>query len=70
MERGGEMDPPITASLGAIHIVFGKLVRLLSEPGLRLHKEEMKALGVLKDGLQVLIEDYLMEPSDLEGPPF
>jgi hypothetical protein len=54
MERGGEMDPPITASLGAIHIVFGKLVRLL----------------VLKDGLQVLIEDYLMEPSDLEGPPF
>lgn len=64
------MDPPITASLGAIHIVFGKLVRLLSEPGLRLHKEEMKALGVLKDGLQVLIEDYLMEPSDLEGPAF
>ncbi|KAM3254103.1 hypothetical protein ACQJBY_047929 [Aegilops geniculata] len=62
------MEAPITASQGATRSLPMKLESLLSGPEHGLRAEEMKKLRILQGDLQGLIDNYLLEPSEVESP--
>jgi hypothetical protein len=62
------MEAPISASQGAIRSLPGKLESLLSGPKHNLHLEEKKKLRILQGDLQGLIDNSLLEPSEVESP--
>ncbi|CAN6342344.1 unnamed protein product [Urochloa humidicola] len=62
---------PASVSLGVIRSLPAKLERLLSpeaDQWLRLRNGEKNKIRLLKDRLQELIDNYLVEPSNVEAP--
>ncbi|CAL4907616.1 unnamed protein product [Urochloa decumbens] len=63
--------PPVSVSLGVVRSLPAKLERLLSleaDQWLRLRNGEKNKIRLLKDCLQELIDNYLVEPSNVEAP--
>lgn len=63
-----EVPIGISASQGAMRSLPMKLESLLSGLGDRLQAEEKKKLRMLQGDLQGLIDNYLLEPSEVESP--
>ncbi|XP_047079587.1 disease resistance protein RGA5-like [Lolium rigidum] len=62
------MEAPVSASQGAMRSLPGKLDSLLWGPKHNLRPEEKDKLRILQGDLQGLIDNYLMEPSEVESP--
>uniref|UniRef100_A0ACD5TZ98 Uncharacterized protein n=1 Tax=Avena sativa TaxID=4498 RepID=A0ACD5TZ98_AVESA len=62
------MEAPVSASQGAMRSLPRKLESLLSGPKHGLRPEEKKKLRTLQGDLQGLIDNYLLEPSEVESP--
>ncbi|XP_071682087.1 disease resistance protein RGA5 isoform X1 [Lolium perenne] len=67
-QRNKEMDAPISASQGAMRSLPGKLDSLISGHKHNLRPEEKNKLCILQGDLQGLIDNYLLEPSEVEFP--
>ncbi|KAM0887705.1 hypothetical protein ACQ4PT_028838 [Festuca glaucescens] len=62
------MEAPISASQGAMRSLPGKLESLLLGRKHNLRPEEKNKLRILQGDLQGLIENFLLEPSEVESP--
>ncbi|CAO2142884.1 unnamed protein product, partial [Urochloa humidicola] len=63
------MEAPVSVSLGVVRSLPSKLEQLLSPAADHgLHKKEKENIRLLKDHLQELMDNYLMEPSEVEVP--
>ncbi|XP_037439112.1 disease resistance protein RGA5-like isoform X2 [Triticum dicoccoides] len=62
------MEAPVSASQGVMRSLPMKMESLLSGPEHGLRAEEKKKLRILQGELQELIDNYLLEPSEVEFP--